>query len=231
MKAKNILILLVFLIFFATLVSATPDVNLLSPQSNESYPVGTSVTIDFNVSDFDNNRLVIDINYSATATQGTGTVISQDLNLTSTYCTDQDWGDGMGLGSACAVSWDTSDVPAGCYTVSNSGSFTVTACNYYLLLDVNNGSLTQAVSSDFNAGSSYITITQTSTVSVDLDNVTTLINNSTTLSDFVMKGVKDQGEIIGIAIGLSIGITLLIILIFSIIKAIPRIIENVKRIR
>ena len=229
MAIKRIFLLSLFLIFFATLVSAVPDVNLLSPQSNESYSVGTSVTIDFNVSDADNNRLTLDLNYSATATQGLGTVIEHDLNLTSVYCTDQDW-DGA-FGSTCSYTWNTTGVPAGCYTVSNAGNLTVTACNYYILLDVNNYSFTSADGSDFNAGSSYITITQTSSVTVDLDNLSTLINNSTTLGDFVMKGVKDQGGLMGLAIGLSIAITLLIALIFSVIAVIPKIINQVKRIK
>ena len=229
MAIKKILLLSLFLIFFATLVSAVPDVNLLSPQSNESYTVGTSVTIDFNVSDADNNRLTLDMNYSATATQGSGTVIEHDLNMTDIYCTDQDWNDGFP--STCAYTWDTTGVPAGCYTVSNSGNLTTTACNYYILLDVNSYSFNVATGSDFNAGSSYITITQTSSVSIDLDNITTLVNNSTTLGDLVMKGVKDQGSLMGLAIGLIIAITLLIALIFSVITIIPKLINKVKRIK
>jgi len=229
MAFKKILLLSIFLMFFATLVSAVPDVNLLSPQSNESYSVGTSVTIDFNVSDADNNRLTLDMNYSALSTQGSGTVIEHDLNLSSTYCTDQDWS--SGFPATCSYTWDTTGVPAGCYTLSNSGNFTVTACNYYILLDVNNYSFASTTGSDFNAGSSYITITQTSTISVDLDNVSSLVNNSTTLGDFVMKGIKDQGSLMGLAIGLIVAVTLLIALIFSVIALIPRLINQVKRIK
>ena len=229
MATKQILLLSIFLIFFATLASASPDVNMVSPQSNESYSVGTSVTIDFNVSDLDNNRLTLDMNYSALATQGSGTVIEHDLNLSSTYCTDQDWDDGAS--SLCSYTWDTTGVPAGCYTISGSGNLAVTGCNYYILLDVNNYSFTSTTGSDYNAGSSYITITKTSTVSVDLDNITTLVNNSTTLTDFIMKGVKGQGSLMGLAIGLTIAVVLLIALIFSVIAIIPKLINKVKRIK
>ena len=230
MAIKKILLLSLFLLFFATLVSAVPDVNLLSPQSNESFVVGTSVTIDFNVSDNDNNRLTLDINYSALATQGSGTVIEHDLNLTETYCTRQDWGTGDGIsGSTCAYTWDTTGVPADCYTISGSGNLTITACNYFILLDVNN--YQSAIGTDFNAGSSYIIITLTSAVNVDLNNIGSLVNNATTLGDFVMKGVKDQGGLIGLAIGLIIAIGLLITLIFSVIAIIPRLINQVKRFK
>ena len=68
----------------------------------------------------------------------------------------------------------------------------------------------------------------TGSVSIDLNNIGTTINNATTLGDFVMKGVKDQGDIIGLAIGLSIAIGLLIALIFLIIAVIPRLIKTVK---
>jgi len=229
MAKEKILFLSIFLLFFATFVSAVPDVNLLSPQSNESYSVGTSVTIDFNVSDADNNRLTLDLNYSALATKGTGTVIEHDLNLTDVYCTDQDWADGDG--STCSYTWDTTGVPAGCYTVSSSGNLTQTACNYYLLLDVNAYQFDGLAGSDFNAGSSYITITLTSSVIVDLDNISSLINNSTVLGDFVMSGVAEQGDLMGLAIGLAIAVTLLIALIFSVIRIIPRLIDIVKRLK
>jgi len=230
MANKKILLLSLFLIFFATLASAVPDVNMVSPQSNESYVVGTTVTIDFNVSDSDNNRLTIqDINYSSSATRGTGTSLLSDVNLTSAYCTDQDWNDGFP--STCSYTWDTTGVPTGCYTISGSGNLTVTGCNYYLLIDINNFSVVNITSSDFNAGSSYITITKTSEVSVNLNNVSTLINNSTTLGDFVMKGVKDQAPLMGLAIGLIVAITLLITLIFTVIAIIPRLISHVKRIK
>ena len=67
-------------------------------------------------------------------------------------------------------------------------------------------------------------------VSIDLSEIGSIINNSTTLGDFVMKGVKDQGGLIGLAIGLAIAIGLLIGLIFLVIGVIPRLIKGVKGI-
>ena len=65
-------------------------------------------------------------------------------------------------------------------------------------------------------------------VTIDLDNVGEIVNNSTTLGDFVMAGVKDQGELIGLAIGIALAIGLLISLIFLVIGIIPRLIKSVK---
>ena len=232
MNVKKFFMLSILLVFFATLVSAVPDVNVVSPQAAETYSVGTTVTIDFNVSDIDNNRLTMDLNYSLTTAQGSGTVIVHDLNLAKAYCPDQIWDNtDANFGSSCTYSWDTTGVPAGCYTVSNSGSIAVTACNYYILADVNNFSFTAPLGSAFDAGNSYFTITKISDVNIALNRIGDIVNNATTLGDFVMGGVKDQGGLIGLAIGLSIAITLLIALIFTVIAVIPKVIDNVKRIK
>ncbi len=71
----------------------------------------------------------------------------------------------------------------------------------------------------------------TGSVDVNLNSISNTINNSTTLGHLVMAGVRDQGEIIGLAIGLVIGIGLLIGLIFLVIAIIPRLIGKVKGIR
>jgi len=71
----------------------------------------------------------------------------------------------------------------------------------------------------------------TGSVSINLDNVGEIVNNSTTLGDFVMQGVKDQGDLIGLAIGLAIAVGLLIGLIFLVIGVIPRLLKAVKGIR
>ena len=68
-------------------------------------------------------------------------------------------------------------------------------------------------------------------VSINLSNIGTTINNATTLGDFVMEGVKNQADIIGMAIGLAIALGLLIGLIFLVIGVIPRLIRTVKGIR
>jgi len=80
-----------------------------------------NITMDFNVYNIDNNRLNLDINYGLSDSQGTGTAIITDLNLTSAVCSDQIWNDGP---SSC--SWDFN-------------IFAVADGNYYLLFDLNGG--------------------------------------------------------------------------------------------
>jgi len=71
----------------------------------------------------------------------------------------------------------------------------------------------------------------TGSVDINLSEIGGILNNSTALGDLVMKGVKDQGELMGLAIGLAIAIGLLIGLIFLVIGVIPRLIKVVKNIR
>ena len=71
----------------------------------------------------------------------------------------------------------------------------------------------------------------TGSVDVNLTAIGNTVNNSTTLGHLVLSGVKDQGDLIGLAIGLAIAIGLLIALIFLVISIIPRLIGKVKGIR
>ena len=71
----------------------------------------------------------------------------------------------------------------------------------------------------------------TGSVDVNLSEIGAIVNNSTTLADFIMGGVKDQGDLIGLAIGLAVAIGLLIALIFLVISIIPRLIKAVKGFR
>jgi len=93
-------------------INATPFFN---------YANDGNVTIDFNVANNDNNRLRLDVNYSSSAVQGTGTVIFEDLNLTSLICPSQNWNI---LPSTCHLDWN----------ILNS---LVSDGNYYLLFDLN----------------------------------------------------------------------------------------------
>ena len=68
----------------------------------------------------------------------------------------------------------------------------------------------------------------TGTIDVNLTAIGGTVNASTGLGAEVIEGVKDQGEIIGLAIGLSIGIGLLIGLVFLVIALIPALIKKVK---
>jgi len=230
MKFKKFLLLSVFCILLTTFVSATPDLNVVAPEAGETYSVGTTVTIDFNVFDQDNNRLTIDLNFSSSQTQGSGTVIVSDLNLTAAYCPDQNFSKEE-FPSACSYSWDTTGVPAGCYTTSATGQYVTTACNYYILADMNGHTFAAPMGEIFEAGASYFTITKISDVNISLDNIALLVNNSTTLADLVMGGVRDQGGLMGLAIGLTVAMVILITLIFSIIAVIPKIVDKTKRIK
>jgi hypothetical protein len=91
-----------------------------------------NLTIDFNVYDADNNRLTIDLNYSASQSQGTGTVIAEDLNLDSSLCNDLNFSNPAG---------------AQCSYDFNIHQLLVSDGNYYLigLLDDGSGG------SDFNS--------------------------------------------------------------------------------
>lgn len=74
-------------------------------------------------------------------------------------------------------------------------------------------------------------MTTSGSVDINLDTIGAVVNRSTTLGDFVMKGVSDQGGLIGLAIGLAIAIGLLIGLIFLVIGVIPRLLKAIKNIR
>ena len=68
-------------------------------------------------------------------------------------------------------------------------------------------------------------------VSINLENFETTINNATTLADFVVGGVADQGELIGLAIGIALAIGLLFGLVFLVISVIPKIMGKMRTIR
>lgn len=99
-----------------------------------SYSVDGDLSIDFNVYDPDNDRLTIDFNYSTSNTQG-GTVILNDVNLTSSYCSNIDWDTSP---KTCSYTWNYSAIPDN---------------NYYFLFEVSDGSAT-----DFNASANSLKI-------------------------------------------------------------------------
>ena len=68
-------------------------------------------------------------------------------------------------------------------------------------------------------------------VSINLENFETSINNATTLADLVVGGVADQGDLIGLAIGVALAIGLLFGLVFLVISVITRIMGKIKGIR
>jgi len=68
-------------------------------------------------------------------------------------------------------------------------------------------------------------------VSINLENFETSINNATTLADLVVGGVSDQGNLIGLAIGIALAVGLLFGLVFLILGVIPRIMGKIRAIR
>jgi len=71
----------------------------------------------------------------------------------------------------------------------------------------------------------------TGSIDVNLTAFGGTVNAATELGSDVVGGVKDQGELIGLAIGLSIAIGLLIALIFLVISIIPRLLAAVKGLK
>jgi len=121
-------------------INETPDINGwrvdgYTPWNPETpfpefeYLSDGNLTIDFNVSQPTNERMTVDINYSQTAVQGTGTPIVNDLNLTSGVCPSQDWD---GNFANCSWDWNIALVPD---------------ANYYLLFEV----IDESLNNDFNA--------------------------------------------------------------------------------
>jgi len=160
-----------------------------------SYAVDGNISIDFNVFDANNDRITVDINYSTTNTNGSGTVIVKDLNLTTEVCPSQDWDDNE---SKCSWDWNISGVADG---------------NYYILIYS-----TSTTSSDFNASDNSFSVDQTApTVSINSPSngssqtstsVTLQYTGSDALSGIQKYWVKaDSGNWIGNALNTSYAFT------------------------
>jgi len=124
-----------------TILNASPDGNITKIDGYAddadlpvfSYVKDGNLTIDFNVMDPDNDRLTADINYSTSSSQGTGTAIIDDLNLSidEANCDDEDFTD------STHCSWDLNIHPT---LVSDN--------NYFILLVVDDGTATSFNASD-----------------------------------------------------------------------------------
>lgn len=114
--------------------NATPDININIPNLTGIQIKGGDVfIIDFNISDIDNNSLLIDLNYSSTQSQGTGTVIINDVNTDSATitCADSDFINSTN----CTFSWTTPTLDA----------------NFFILAVASDGESVDAFdASDFN---------------------------------------------------------------------------------
>ena len=71
----------------------------------------------------------------------------------------------------------------------------------------------------------------TGAVTIDLNNFGTSINNASQLGESVIGGVKDQGDLIGLAIGITIAVTLLFGVILLMITLVRTLIGRVKGIK
>jgi hypothetical protein len=105
------------------------------------YAVDGNITVDFNIFHGDNTHpLSIDLNYSVSSAQGSGTIIVEDLNLSSDICLDQNFADGI---SECSYSWDYSLVADGNYVIigllsdGTATDFNASDANFEIANDVN----------------------------------------------------------------------------------------------
>ena len=91
-------------------VTSTVDVNLSKIEGLDfsglpfySYAADGNLAIDFNIFDPFNSRISVDMNYSASAVQGTGTPFYTDLNLTLEFCDILDWNTAS---AKCSLDWN-----------------------------------------------------------------------------------------------------------------------------
>ena len=150
------------------LPAAPPDVNVTKIdgwQDNATLPVfgytrDKNLTIDFNISDPNDDRLTIDINYSTTNTQGSGTALYTDLNLTTSTpanCDDLDFTNT----TECSVD----------FNISGIGD-----TNWFMLIRVEDGSVS---SNDFNASDNSFKIDNNAPTSASIS-----VSSWTALTDF-----------------------------------------------
>ena len=70
----------------------------------------------------------------------------------------------------------------------------------------------------------------TGSVTIDLNNLRDIINNTTTTGEYVTEGVSDQGDLMGLAIGITIAILMLVGAITAVLGIIFLIFTFVKRL-
>jgi len=120
---RNILVLLssLFLLGLVSNAFAIPTVTIIYPNDTGTY-VGPITNIDFNLN-ADGNQFAgdqnIDINYSTSTTQGTGTVIINDGNFSTTTGLSCGTGADQNLNTpiTCRYVWDSQGLPNGGYYI------------------------------------------------------------------------------------------------------------------
>ena len=71
----------------------------------------------------------------------------------------------------------------------------------------------------------------TGTMDINLTAFGSSINAGTDLASEVVGGVRDQGDLIGLAIGLTIAVGMLFGLIFLVISVVPKLIGKIKGLK
>ncbi len=103
-------------------IPTAPVVNVISPNGSESFDnrLLSTIEVNFTVIDSDDDTLLIDLNFSTSQSQGTGTVIINDVNTTggSVTCADADFSNT----TSCTVTWNIDSVPDGQYFILLKGT-------------------------------------------------------------------------------------------------------------
>ena len=68
-------------------------------------------------------------------------------------------------------------------------------------------------------------------VTIDLNNIGDMVNNSGTIAEKTIEGVADQGDLIGLAIGLSVALGLLVGVIVFMLGVVVMLIRKTKGIK
>ncbi len=124
--------------FQKTIVEIAPDMNVVYPINLEIFSPNSVIDLNFAFRDYDTNahQMKLDVNYSSSQTQGTGTTIVIDQNVAMMTCDNNNFETAVRY---CKYSWNTTGV--------SNGSYYIIA----LARDANG-------SSDFNSGNQTFTL-------------------------------------------------------------------------
>ena len=152
MQNKNLAILLILIAMVGTAAAQVPTVVVMNPDGN-TYTTNytTTVEVTFTVQDPDTNQssMLLDLNYSLSNAQGTGTKILDDVNMLTTSgltCASADFV----TAKLCRYQWT---IPY--FTLNIDSPITTT---YYILADVNDTN--ESVNRDFDDSNAFYLYTQ-----------------------------------------------------------------------
>ena len=198
MNFKKIILATILLTAFSGIAfAAAPDMNVVYP-NNSGLTLSGIITIDFNMLDADSNQsdMNIDINYSGSASQGTGTPILTDQNMGATSGLTCD-SDDFSTVTQCHYTWNTASA---------------TDSTYYILINVNDHS-----DSYFDASNNPFTLlnnppisSTTGSVDINLTPYGATVNSAAQLAENVTSGITTQGTLIGTVLGIIVALGFLI---------------------